>query len=143
MSDHPLKRLWERLRRALRSDSPSRRSFNLDQELVQTVQGLADREQRAPEDVAADLLSLGLFHRSASSDLWQRWNALSPREQQVAALICMNLTNNEIAARLAISPETVKTHVRNILFKFGLHSKAELRLILSDWDFSAWYHLLY
>ncbi|MGW8250801.1 MAG: LuxR C-terminal-related transcriptional regulator, partial [Anaerolineales bacterium] len=39
---------------------------------------------------------------------------------------------------LMISPETVKTHIRNVLSKFKLHSKHELRENLIDWDFSAW-----
>jgi two-component system nitrate/nitrite response regulator NarP len=63
---------------------------------------------------------------------------LSPREQQVVALTCLNLTNRQIAAKLVITPETAKTHVRNILRKFNLHSKVELREALSDWDFSDW-----
>jgi DNA-binding CsgD family transcriptional regulator len=56
----------------------------------------------------------------------------------VAALTRLNFTNRQIAARLMITPETAKTHVRNVLRKFDLHSKAELRRALADWDFSAW-----
>ena len=67
-----------------------------------------------------------------------RWQMLSPREQQVAVLTCQNFTNRQIAARLMITPETAKSHVRNVLRKFGLKSKAELRRALADWDFSAW-----
>ena len=67
-----------------------------------------------------------------------RWRMLSPREQQVAALICLNYTGRQIAARLKISPETVKTHTRNLLNKFGLRTRTELRQVLADWDFSAW-----
>jgi DNA-binding CsgD family transcriptional regulator len=72
--------------------------------------------------------------------LLARWGFLSAREQQVAALTCLNFTNRQIAARLRITPETAKTHVRNVLRKFDLHSKAELRRALADWDFSAWLH---
>ena len=64
------------------------------------------------------------------------------REQQIAALACMNYTNRQIAAHLFISPETVKTHMRNVLRKFDLHSKAELRQTLGDWDFSSWAELV-
>jgi len=56
----------------------------------------------------------------------------------VAALICLNYTNRQIASHFVISTETAKTHVANALRKFGLHSKAELRRALADWDFSAW-----
>ena len=65
-------------------------------------------------------------------------HSLTPREQDVAALACLGYTNRQIAARLGISPDTVKTHVRNLLHKFELHSKDELRSLLQDWDFSAW-----
>ena len=58
------------------------------------------------------------------------WQRLSPREKQVALLAARNLTNKGIAYNLTISPETVKTHVRNILNKFSLSSKADLRLAL-------------
>jgi DNA-binding CsgD family transcriptional regulator len=43
-----------------------------------------------------------------------------------------------MAARLSLSPETIKTHVRNVLGKFGLKRKSDLRHILAGWDFSAW-----
>jgi len=56
----------------------------------------------------------------------------------VAALACLNFTNRQIAARLSISPQTVKSHMRNLLLRFELHSKVELRQVLSDWDFSEW-----
>ena len=56
----------------------------------------------------------------------------------MGALVCLGYTNRQIAARLVISVETVKSHIRNILYKFNLHSKRELGLLLGDWDFSAW-----
>ena len=54
------------------------------------------------------------------------------QERQVVLLTRRGLTNRQIAAALVISPETVKTHVRHALEKFGLSSKAELRLLLLD-----------
>ena len=35
------------------------------------------------------------------------------------------MRNDDIAARLFISPQTVQTHVRNLLAKLGVHSKLE------------------
>ena len=83
--------------------------------------------------------SFELLQREQAEESLQQWRELSKRERQVAALTCQNYTNLEIAAVLQISPETVKTHVRNVLRKFGLRSKAELRHALAGWDFSAWY----
>ena len=64
-----------------------------------------------------------------------QWRALTPREQEVAALICTRHTNGEIARRLGISIATVKTHIRNILRKFNLNSKDQLRQYFDGWDF--------
>jgi LuxR family maltose regulon positive regulatory protein len=50
---------------------------------------------------------------------------LSAREMEVLALLSQRLANKEIAARLVISPLTVKRHVTNILQKLGVHSRWE------------------
>ncbi len=121
----------------LRRDAP-RRSYNLEEDLLQSLQRLAEREQRSQDDVAAELLTYALNQRAIDEENLRRWHELTQREQQVAALTCLNFTNREIAIHLVISPETVKTHVRNVLTKFDLHSKAELRKLLKDWDFSDW-----
>lgn len=99
---------------------------------------LAQQEQRPEEEVHADLLATVLAQQQHSSELWDRWCALSPREQQVAVLVCRGYTNNEIAARLGIAPTIVKTHVKNVLTKYHFHSKDELRIALENWDFRAW-----
>ena len=64
------------------------------------------------------------------------WHKLTPRQQEVAALICRGDTNREIARRLNISVSTVKTHIRYILPKFGVNSKDQLQQYFEDWDFS-------
>ena len=63
--------------------------------------------------------------------LRRRWESLTPRQKQIAILICQGHTNPQIAEQLHISTETVKTHIRRILYKFNLRSKAELRLLIS------------
>ncbi|GAB4444715.1 MAG: response regulator transcription factor [Chloroflexi bacterium OHK40] len=50
---------------------------------------------------------------------------LTPREQEVLALIAAGATNQEIADRLVVSIKTVKTHVSNILSKLQLQSRYE------------------
>jgi LuxR family maltose regulon positive regulatory protein len=49
--------------------------------------------------------------------------ALSAREMEVLALLSQRLANKEIAAKLVISPLTVKRHVTNILQKLGVDSR--------------------
>ena len=99
---------------------------------------LAQQEQRPEEEIHAGLLAAALAQQQSSHDLWGRWHSLSPREQGVTALICLGFTNNEIAVSLGVSQTTIKTHVRNILVKYQLHSKTELRIALEDWDFREW-----
>jgi DNA-binding NarL/FixJ family response regulator len=133
-----LRSLWRGLFSDLGLMRSSRRVYAYDAELVQAVRELAIQERRSEEEVAAELLSLALVHKDASESRLRTWNSLSYREQQVAALTCLNCTNRQIASRLRISPATVATHMRNVLYKFKLHGKSELRQALSDWDFNAW-----
>lgn len=130
--------IWQRILHALGYIPSSRLAFHADEELIQSLQTIAESEQRQTGEVAFELLTSALAKRQVDDGLVARWQMLSPREQQVAALACLNFTNRQIAARLMITPETAKTHVRNVLRKFGLHSKADLRRALADWDFSAW-----
>jgi DNA-binding CsgD family transcriptional regulator len=120
----------------LPANQPAR--YQLDTSYDFLLQSLADAEQRPVEEIAAGLLMDALDERQRAEESLARWRLLSPREQQIAALICMNYTGRQIAARLKISPETVKSHTRSLLIKFDLRTRTELRAVLANWDFSAW-----
>ena len=83
-------------------------------------------------------MKAGLAQRQTHDALVRCWESLSVREQEVVALSCLGYTNRQIAGRLVIAEETVKTHVKNALVKFGLHGKGELRKALDGWNFSGW-----
>ena len=50
---------------------------------------------------------------------------LTEREREVLALMIEGLNNTQIAGRLTVSPSTIKSHVSNILSKFGVASRTE------------------
>lgn len=53
-------------------------------------------------------------------------NVLTVRERQILNLVVQGLTNDDIAEKLYISPETVKTHLKNIRKKLGIRSRRQL-----------------
>jgi two-component system nitrate/nitrite response regulator NarL len=57
---------------------------------------------------------------------------LTTREIEIIAAIREGNSNREIAARLAISEETVKRHLSNIFGKLGVSSRLELAVLASE-----------
>lgn len=53
---------------------------------------------------------------------------LTPREQEVLALLCQGAENREIATALFISERTVKNHITNILTRLGLKNRTQAAL---------------
>ncbi|MBI5824455.1 MAG: helix-turn-helix transcriptional regulator [Chloroflexi bacterium] len=85
-----------------------------------------------------DILAAGLTQYTANERLWDRWESLSPRERDVTALVCLGYTNREIAARLNISPDTVKDRISSVFRKFNINKRNDLRALFSHWDFNEW-----
>ena len=60
---------------------------------------------------------------------------LTPRQWEVLGLVREGLTNDEIAARLGVSPKTVESHLRRLFERHHLASRTELaaRALRAGW----------
>jgi DNA-binding NarL/FixJ family response regulator len=83
----------------------------LRKELLDTIRRVHAGQKRIPPDVAAELAE----HATDES--------LSEREIEVLRLIAGGNANKEIGAKLSITEETVKGHVKNILSKLGANDR--------------------
>jgi DNA-binding NarL/FixJ family response regulator len=56
-------------------------------------------------------------------------DVLTEREREIVALVGEGLSNEEIAARLVVSPATAKTHVSRAMIKLGVRDRAQLVVV--------------
>jgi DNA-binding CsgD family transcriptional regulator len=115
-----------------------RQFIRLEADLFLMLEDLAAAQGKNIEEFTVEALYsvVNANYDQARND--RRWDTLTPREQQVAALACLGYTNQEIAQQLVISVNTVRSHMRSILDKYRVANKAELRLALAAWDFQGW-----
>ncbi len=64
--------------------------------------------------------------RAATPPAPRELAALTDREREVLALVGTGLSNEEIAAKLVVSPATAKTHVSRTMVKLGARDRAQL-----------------
>jgi len=57
---------------------------------------------------------------------------MSPREMDVAKMICSGFSNEEISSRLEIKITTVKTHLRNVYRRIRVQRKLDMLLMFLD-----------
>jgi DNA-binding NarL/FixJ family response regulator len=62
----------------------------------------------------------------------RRQYRMSPRELQVAKLVCRGFNNEEVAGQLKMKQGTVKTHIRNIYRRIQVKNKIEMLLKFVD-----------
>jgi DNA-binding NarL/FixJ family response regulator len=97
------------------------------EDLISTVRSVAQGGQVLPPQMATTL-----FARIATDAVVRgRPEALeavrmTPREREVINLIAEGLSNKEIATRLEIATDTVKSHVRNVMEKLMLHTRLQI-----------------
>ena len=86
-------------------------AYLLRKELLETIRVVHAGQKRIPPDVASQLAE----HATDET--------LSAREIEVLRLVAGGNANKEIAARLSITEETVKGHIKNILAKLGANDR--------------------
>jgi DNA-binding NarL/FixJ family response regulator len=117
--------------------SPSLK-ISADADVLTMLQELTKGQEFSAEELAATLLKQAVIeHYQIKSENMQHWEELSPRQKEVAALACLDYTNAEIAEKLDIALATVKTHMREILRKFDVRGRHQLRFMLRRWDFGS------
>jgi DNA-binding NarL/FixJ family response regulator len=115
-----------------------------DETILESIQAGADgylTKDRVVEDVVSAVRSahagetllpraviVGIAQRvAAARDRGERWQVepLTPREIEVLRALTEGLSTPEICERLFIAPNTLRTHVQNIMGKLRVHSKLE------------------
>ncbi|BCX04315.1 MAG: DNA-binding response regulator [Candidatus Roseilinea sp.] len=96
------------------------------EQLLEAVRGAAQGKA---------VLEPKLMQRVMQAQTMRHSDVLTEREGEVLKLLAEGLTNAEIAARLFVSEETVKTHVANILRKLGLahRTQAAIYALRNGW----------
>ena len=96
------------------------------EELVIAITTVASGEVYIQSAMASKLVADYLKHKNSGAEDDGSPDNLSPREQEILQLIGTGLTSPQIAERLVISPNTVRTHRDRIMHKLDLHNKAAL-----------------
>ncbi|MFI9320463.1 response regulator [Kitasatospora aureofaciens] len=95
-------------------------------DLIAAVRVVAAGEALLAPSVTRRLIADFARNRPAKRrDPRLRLNGLTPRETEVLELIARGLSNQEIAARLVLAEQTVKTHIGRILGKLDLRDRAQ------------------
>ena len=95
------------------------------EELLSAAKAAADGEVLIDPATLTRLLAQVAREREARREAAVLLDDLTDREREILQLLAEGMRNDDIAAKLYISPQTVQTHVRNILGKLRVHSKLE------------------
>ncbi|MFJ8311852.1 MULTISPECIES: response regulator [unclassified Streptomyces] len=95
-------------------------------ELAQAVRVVASGEALLAPNITKRLIAeFSRMTQVPRAPLKERVGDLTERETEVLTLIAQGLSNAEIAARLVVAEQTVKTHVSRILIKLGLRDRTQ------------------
>lgn len=98
---------------------------DLHAEVRGIAQTLADGEARQRLRAVSDTL-VQMMGGAETGELGSEpAPALAPRELDVLSYVALGCTNSEVARRLSLRPETVKSYLRSAMTKLGAHTRHE------------------
>jgi DNA-binding NarL/FixJ family response regulator len=96
-------------------------------DFVETIRTVARGERVRPARMPGSLYSqIAAPAVSRGAEATLESVRMTQREREVIALIAAGMSNKEIAARLEIATDTVKSHVRNVMDKLALRSRLQI-----------------
>jgi DNA-binding NarL/FixJ family response regulator len=93
--------------------------------LLQVIRGVAAGETWLPPAETGAVLQLLLQEQKQQSESDQLLASLTPREREVLACLAEGAGRQDVAERLNLSANTVRTHLQNLMAKLGVHSTLE------------------
>lgn len=94
-------------------------------ELINTIQQAANGEIILPTSMLVGLLRRMPKEKAVVNQNEQIYEKLTGREQEILARLARGMSGCTIADELSIAPLTVRTHIRNLISKLGVHSRLE------------------
>lgn len=102
--------------------------------LLRVLRGVVRGETWLPPTEMGNVLSLLMRQRDGRKDGDRRLAVLTARERQVLACLASGENRNQIAERLNLTANTVRTHLQNIMGKLGVHSTLEAVALTRAWS---------
>lgn len=94
-------------------------------ELIEAARALHRGETLIPRHMLGTLLARLIRNRREQDDAFRLIAKLTRREKEVLLLLSAGADNDGIAQQLVISPQTARTHIQNVLYKLGVHSRLQ------------------
>jgi DNA-binding NarL/FixJ family response regulator len=98
-------------------------------ELLHAVRVVAGGDALLAPSITRRIIAQFTADRIATRTSEDRLAPLTPREREVLALVGEGMTNEEIGAKLYLSPATARTHVSRAMTKLGARDRAQLVVI--------------
>lgn len=95
------------------------------EELVDVLHAVGRGETVVPPAMLGPILRVLIARRRQETESMLLLDSLTRREREVLALLGEGLNHRQIAERLFISAETVRTHIKNLLHKLDIHTRLE------------------